>query len=220
MNLTTGTRYKIQGARKGLLLACILYLVPCTCLSVTADEFPALRLFMDEMASKYEFDHDELASWFAEVRIREDILEAIRRPREDLPWHEYRKQFVNEERAGKGLVFWKKNADILFRAQGEFGVPAEIIVAIIGVETRYGTQNGRYRVLEALATLALTARRVAGERGGELSAAAFRDATGLGRKRAIQVLEYFDRIGLLRRVGDVHKLRADSTLFLDAREAA
>ncbi len=71
-----------------------------------------------------------------------------------------------------------------------------------------------------MATLAGIARRVAAGQAGELSAAAFRDATGLGRKRAIQLLEHFDRIGLLRRVGDVHKLRADSTLFLDPREAA
>ena len=48
---------------------------------------------------------------------------------------------------------------------------------------------------------------------GEVVAAQFRDATALGRKRAIQILEYFDRIGLLRRVGDTHKLRTDSKLF-------
>jgi selenocysteine-specific elongation factor len=65
----------------------------------------------------------------------------------------------------------------------------------------------------ALAELARIARTLAQAHGGEMSAAAFRDATHLGRKRAIQVLEYFDRIGLLRRHGDVHRLRADSALF-------
>ena len=70
-----------------------------------------------------------------------------------------------------------------------------------------------------LVTLAATARRLAAEQAGEVAAAAFRDATGLGRKRAIQLLEHFDRVGLLRRVGDVHKLRGDSTLFLGAQEA-
>ncbi len=64
-----------------------------------------------------------------------------------------------------------------------------------------------------LARLTAIARAVAAGRGGEVTAAAFRDATGLGRKRAIQLLEHFDRIGLLRRVGDVHRLRADSRLF-------
>lgn len=61
--------------------------------------------------------------------------------------------------------------------------------------------------------LAALARGVAAGANGEVTAATFRDATGLGRKRAIQLLEYFDHIGLLRRVGDVHRLRSDSTVF-------
>jgi len=65
-------------------------------------------------------------------------------------------------------------------------------------------------------SLAAVARAVAQASGGQVLASAFRDATGLGRKRAIQVLEYFDRVGLLRRVGDVHKLRSDAQLFTDA----
>lgn len=69
-----------------------------------------------------------------------------------------------------------------------------------------------YYAPATLARLAALVRGIAAEHG-EVGAAAFRDATRLGRKRAIQVLEYFDRIGLLRRVGDVHKLRSDSTLF-------
>ncbi len=71
----------------------------------------------------------------------------------------------------------------------------------------------------SMARLAAIARQVAAEGGGAVAAAAFRDATGLGRKRAIQILEHFDRIGLLRRVGDVHWLRADSQLFIDGAAA-
>ena len=66
-----------------------------------------------------------------------------------------------------------------------------------------------------MASLTAIARQVAALHGGEVVAAAFRDATQLGRKRAIQILEHFDRIGLLRRVGDVHRLRADSLLFAE-----
>ena len=65
-----------------------------------------------------------------------------------------------------------------------------------------------------LVRMAAIARAIAAEHRDELSAAHFRDATGLGRKRTIQVLEYFDRIGLLRRVGDVHRLRRESALFI------
>ncbi len=68
-----------------------------------------------------------------------------------------------------------------------------------------------YYSLAHMHRLAGMARVIGG--GGPVTAAAFRDASGLGRKRAIQVLEYFDRVGLLRRVGDVHKLRSDAQLF-------
>lgn len=68
-----------------------------------------------------------------------------------------------------------------------------------------------------ITALAATVRRLAAEHG-HVAAAPFRDATGLGRKRAIQLLEHFDRVGLLRRVGDEHRLRADSVLF--SQEAA
>jgi selenocysteine-specific elongation factor len=62
-------------------------------------------------------------------------------------------------------------------------------------------------------------RQIHNTQGGEITAARFRDATQLGRKRAIQILEYFDRIGLLRRVGDVHRLRQDSALLADSMPA-
>ncbi|HEV7577528.1 MAG TPA: selenocysteine-specific translation elongation factor [Caldimonas sp.] len=73
-----------------------------------------------------------------------------------------------------------------------------------------------YYPAETLARLAAVVRTTAGADGGAVTAARFRDATGLGRKRAIQLLEYFDRIGLLRRVGDEHRLRSDTALFTPA----
>ncbi len=71
----------------------------------------------------------------------------------------------------------------------------------------------------AMARLAAIARQVGAAHGGDVLAAQFRDATGLGRKRAIQILEYFDHIGLTRRVGDLHRLRGDSLLFCEERAA-
>ncbi|MBV8503715.1 MAG: selenocysteine-specific translation elongation factor [Paucibacter sp.] len=70
-----------------------------------------------------------------------------------------------------------------------------------------------YYDIPTMVRLAQCVRGVAAGAGGQVLAAAFRDATGLGRKRAIQVLEYFDRVGLLRRVDDVHKLRSDARIF-------
>jgi membrane-bound lytic murein transglycosylase B len=122
---------------------------------VSIDDHPPLRLLVDELASKHQFDRDTLIGWLDEVRLRDDIIEAMYRPRESLPWHEYRKSFVNDERARPGRDFWKKHADTVLRASADYGVPPEIIVAIIGVETRYGRQTGGYRVLDALVTLTL-----------------------------------------------------------------
>ena len=72
-----------------------------------------------------------------------------------------------------------------------------------------------YYAEATIARLAHIARDVGAAHGGAVTAAAFRDATGLGRKRAIQILEYFDRIGVLRRVGDEHRLRGDTQLFMN-----
>ena len=151
------TRYR---AGKILLLAAGLSVASWPCFTpsaqaVNVDEYPALRLFIDEMASRYKFSHKELGEWFAQAELRDDIIEAMYRPKESTPWYEYRKLFVNEGRAHKGLEFWKANAEALFSASAEYGVPPEIIVAIIGIETRYGRQGGRYRVIDALLTLTL-----------------------------------------------------------------
>jgi len=123
--------------------------------ALNVDDHPLLQSLIDEMVTKHRFSREALNGWFEEVRLRDDIIEAISRPRESLPWHEYRKSFVNDDRIQKGLAFWKANAEAVFRAYSEYGVPPEIIVAILGVETRYGTQRGRYRVLESLTTLTL-----------------------------------------------------------------
>ena len=135
----------------------LLYLVcaaePAHALNV--DEYPVLQLFVDEMASKYDFDRDQLTGWLSKVRLRDDIIDAVYRPKESLPWYQYRKLFVNDDRANMGVKFWKANEEALFRAAAEFGVPPEIIVAILGVETRYGSQHGHYRVLDSLVTLTL-----------------------------------------------------------------
>jgi len=116
---------------------------------------PEAIKFIDEMTSKHQFDRQQLASLFAKAEKKQSILDAIARPAEKTkPWSEYRKIFVNEQRIEQGVEFWKKNAAALKRAETEFGVPAQIIVAILGVETRYGRNIGSYRVVDALSTLA------------------------------------------------------------------
>lgn len=115
---------------------------------------PEVRDFIDEMVKRHGMDRDELNALFADARLRDDILRAISRPAESKPWYEYRPIFLTDSRIRGGVEFWDENADILADAEKAFGVDAQVIVAIIGVETRYGGNTGSYRVIDALSTLA------------------------------------------------------------------
>jgi membrane-bound lytic murein transglycosylase B len=116
---------------------------------------PELQSFIDEMVERHDFERVELVELFDGAEKRDDILEAIARPAEKTkPWYEYRKIFLTPKRIEGGVDFWKDNAARLERAAKHFKVDPAIIVAIIGVETRYGGNTGSYRVLDALSTLA------------------------------------------------------------------
>jgi membrane-bound lytic murein transglycosylase B len=117
------------------------------------DSHPLADEVVEQLAAE-GFEADEVRAVLAKARRQESILEAISRPAERrLTWGEYRKIFVEPRRIEQGQAFWDKHEATLQRAEETYGVPAEIIVAIIGVETRYGRIMGRYRVLDALATL-------------------------------------------------------------------
>lgn len=123
--------------------------------SVAADELPGVDAFIDEMVAKHQFDKQQLQQTFQQVEVKDSILKAIARPAEkSKPWYEYRKIFLTQSRINGGAAFWEQHKESLDRAEKEFGVPAEIIVAILGVETRYGGNVGGYRVIDALSTLA------------------------------------------------------------------
>ena len=114
-----------------------------------------LKQFISEMVSQHGFEQKALEKLFSQVKIQQKILDAISRPAEkSKPWHDYRKIFLTSKRIKKGAQFWQENQDILNYAEQVYGVPAEIIVAIIGVETFYGRLQGHYRVMDALSTLA------------------------------------------------------------------
>ncbi|WP_417665527.1 lytic murein transglycosylase B [Pseudidiomarina sp.] len=109
--------------------------------------------FIDQMVTKHDFKRAEVEQLLAQAERNETILEAIARPWEAKPWHQYYPIFLTEKRLSAGLKFWQEHADTLARAEQTYGVPAEIIVAIIGVETFYGEYRGKYSVLDALYTL-------------------------------------------------------------------
>lgn len=120
----------------------------------TLDPETEIAPFVNEMASKHGFEREQLERILAGVRVRPEILEAIQRPAEALSWYQYRPIFITEARISKGEAFWREHADIIASASKEYGVAPEIIVAIIGVETFYGTRKGKHLVLDSLATLA------------------------------------------------------------------
>ena len=109
--------------------------------------------FIGDMVSQHGFDRQQLSEWMSGVKQQKTAIEAIARPAESKPWKDYRPIFLTSSRISKGVEFWEKHKDVLSRAEKQFGVPAEIIVAIIGVETYYGRRAGNYPVLDALTTL-------------------------------------------------------------------
>jgi len=112
-----------------------------------------VRIFMQEMITKHGFERDYLVSILSQANVSDTILEAISRPAEAMPWYKYRPIFLRADRIQLGAEFIKTHKETLDRAEKEYGVPPEIIAAIIGVETRYGQNTGSYRVVDALVTL-------------------------------------------------------------------
>ena len=114
-----------------------------------------VQAFIDQMVKEHEFDRAELTTVLAEAQVRQSILDAISKPAEKtLTWADYRKIFITRERVAAGAAFWRENLDMLSAISDETGVPCEILVGIIGVETYFGRITGNHRVLDALATLA------------------------------------------------------------------
>ncbi len=133
------------------LICTLLLLANCAAQAAT---LPGIPEFIEKMTTEHNFKRAELEQVFARAQHKPSIIEAISRPSTIRPWPEYRASFVNAKRVKLGLVFWEKYRQTLRRAEKQFGVPQEIIVAIIGVETVYGENMGSYRVLDALTTLA------------------------------------------------------------------
>ncbi|MBL78566.1 MAG: lytic murein transglycosylase B [Nitrosomonadaceae bacterium] len=115
---------------------------------------PEIKDFINKMVKKHGFKEHELKKIFSNIKIKSNIIKTISRPSTSKQWYEYHPTFINKKRIIKGVSFWEQNAETLERAKKEFGVPEEIITALIGVETYYGKQTGRHRVLDALTTLA------------------------------------------------------------------
>ncbi len=111
--------------------------------------------FVQMMETTHGIPAAETLEILAAAEIQPPIIEAMQRPAEKVkPWYEYRPIFLTERRISEGADFWGKHRQLLEEISLQTGVPPEIIVGIVGVETFYGRITGRYRVIDALATLA------------------------------------------------------------------
>ncbi|MCC5880874.1 MAG: lytic murein transglycosylase B [Idiomarina sp.] len=109
--------------------------------------------FIEALAQSHQLDPNRIRDILADAERNEDVLSAIQRPWEARPWHRYHGIFLTERRVERGVEFWREHHETLERAEAEYGVPAQMIVAIIGVETFYGEYMGNYRVIDALYSL-------------------------------------------------------------------
>jgi membrane-bound lytic murein transglycosylase B len=164
--------------RAALCFAWLLFLLPA--LGHAAPSEPSgsaqsyahradVREFVEELVREQGFARRELARVFEAARYQPRVVAAMQRPIVEPPkWFEYAPQFLTPERIDGGVAYFRAHQDELERAEREYGVPPEIIVAIIGVETYYGRNLGSYRVIDALTTLAFDYPRRATFFKGEL----------------------------------------------------
>src|SRR3990172_5186254 len=117
-------------------------------------DHPEANTFIEHMVQKHHFDRDELTRLLTQAKIKQNISDTMQKPYEALPWYRYKKSFLTPKHIQDGLQYWKEHEADLERAQNQYGVPPEVVVAIIGVETRYGKNKGSHNVLDALVTLA------------------------------------------------------------------
>ena len=111
--------------------------------------------FADDVAERRNLDRDWVRHAIGQARNLPVVAKFITPPPVGTVknWRVYRSRFIDAVRIQAGVKFWQAHRDTLERAEKEYGVPAEIIVGIIGVETIYGQQVGTFRVIDALATL-------------------------------------------------------------------
>lgn len=154
---TTPQRRRRQaGMALLLMLVSVMVLTPARA-AATADyrAHPAAQAWLAMMVTEHGFERAQLEALLAQARRQQSILDAIARPAEKTKsWAEYRAIFLTPTRIDAGVRFWEAHRDTLAAVERRYGVPAEMVVAIAGVETLYGRITGRHRVLDALATLA------------------------------------------------------------------
>lgn len=150
----------MQTVRSFLVAFCLLFIGS----SVTAAnkqpapnpfaEHELITAFIDEMVEKHQFERDKLTELFDQVEFDEVVIQKISKPFENKPWDDYKAYFITPDRIEKGVAYLNTHQATLKEAYKTYGIPPEIMVAIIGVETDYGNLQGTFPVFQTLTTLA------------------------------------------------------------------
>jgi len=143
---------------KQVLLISLLLMTSATVVAeVTKGDYKNrddVNAFVKRMAESSDYSLEELVALFSQVRKQEHLFDRLNRPAEkELQWYQYRGIFIKEKRIDKGVEFWRKHHELLAQVADNTGVPEEIIVAIIGVETFYGIYKGKDPVFDSLVTI-------------------------------------------------------------------
>lgn len=135
--------------RLAVLSAALLLASSVSAIEADADQ----PQWLEQLSEKFSLSNTELETALEQAEYQQGIIDAMTRPAEAKPWSDYRPIFLTEKRLNQGVEFWQEHEALLEKAQQELQVPPQIITAIIGVETFYGTHMGNHKVLDALYTL-------------------------------------------------------------------
>ncbi len=136
---------------RGLVAFGLMASVPAAAIELNASD--ELKSVTDQIVADGVYTRDELKQLFAEITLDQGVLKTIKKPAEGISWHRYKNIFLKEKRISDGAKFWVANQELLSRVTAEYGVPAKYLVALLGVETFYGTRMGSRQVFRSLATL-------------------------------------------------------------------
>jgi len=115
---------------------------------------PEADILINELVNEHNFEENFVKEVLSDAKKKQKIIDSISKPAEfTWTWDRYKKLFIEEKRIKNGKIFITNNIRVLEKAEKDFGVPKEVITAIIGVETRYGKIQGSYRVIDSLLTL-------------------------------------------------------------------
>ena len=127
--------------------------------AIEINQYPEIESITNRLVAEGVYDSGEIEQLFASVEFNPEIIRAFKRPAERLSWARYRDLFITDQVISNGVKFWEQHQVELTRAAEQYGVPEEIIVAITGIETRFGASKGKHAVIDSLSTLAVQYER-------------------------------------------------------------